>query len=190
MKFLKMLFQLGVIGASCTFLYFGYVHLEGNTRFLKALQEAKNTYESRFLSGHLRALYPKIEGIDPVETSADDSVHFFKLKQKEGTPLVVARVQKDIACESCKDLDFLLVTDTKGTVQKVKLLSAMEYEGKKVDPTVFLKQFEGKIFTSPIVIGKDVEGLKEAPLPAQSLTEAISETLPKIQEKIKQGKIA
>lgn len=188
MKFLKMLFQIGVIAAGFTFLYFGYVHLEGNTRFLKALQEAKNTYESRYLSSRLRPAYPNIESIDPVETSADDSVHFFKLKQKGEAPLLfVARIQKDISCETCKDLDFLLVTDMSGTVQKVQLLEAIEMEGKKIDPSVFLKQFEGKQFSSPIVIGKDVEGLKEASLPAQSLVEAISETLPKIQAKIKQS---
>jgi len=187
MKFLKMLFQLGLIAGGLAFLYFGYVHLEGNTRFLKAIQDAKNTYETRFLSSRLRPVYPNIESVDPVEPSADDSVHFFKLKQKGETPLFVARIQKDVACETCKDLDFLLVTDLKGTVQKVQLLENIEMEGKKIDPSAFLKQFEGKQFSLPIVIGKDVEALKEAPLPSQSLVEAISETLPKIQAKIKQG---
>jgi hypothetical protein len=188
MKFLKMLFQLGLIAGSVTFLYFGYVHLEGNTRFVKAIQDAKNNYESRFVSGRLRPTYPNMESLYPVEASADDSVHFFMLKQKGETPLVVARIKKDIACETCKDLDFLLVTDLKGTtVQKVQLLENIEMEGKKIDPTAFLKQFEGKQFGSTIVIGKDVQALSEAPLPAQSLVDAISETLPKIQAKIKQG---
>jgi len=183
LSFLKSAFQLGFVIGSAAFLYYGYVHLDGNSRFINAVELNRTNLEGRAIAGRLKPLFKDLEKVYPIPAPADFSGNFFKLKEKGKSPLIVAHVQRELQCASCKSLDLLLVTDHKAVIQKVLLWQPLEMDGKAVNAMEYLKQFEGKAFEGPITVGKEVEGIKDAPVYGQALTEAISETL----EAIKKG---
>jgi hypothetical protein len=183
LSFLKNVFQLGFVIGSAAFLYYGYVHLEGNTRFINAIQTTRNSMEGRAIAGRLKPLFKDLEKIHPLAAPANFSGRFFQIKEKGKGPLIVAHIQRDLQCASCKALDFVLITDYKAVIQRVLLWQPLDVEGKAVNAMDYLKQFEGKSFEGRITVGKEVEGIKEAPVYGQALTEAISDTL----EAIKKG---
>lgn len=179
--FLKAFFQLCIIAGLIVFFYYGYKHLDGNFRFIRELHSARFTVEGRWIKGFLLTSYPTIESITPLDkVTPNDPIRVYLFRQKEKTPLLVAKVTKDIPCASCKGLDFLLVTDLKGAIQKIQLIAPLESDNKKIDGTAFLKQFEGKKFESAIEIGKEIEGIKEAPTVAQGMVMALNEALDQI----------
>lgn len=178
LKFITALCQVGVILGMSIFMYFGFCeHLRGNRLWLSSLNSAKNFRETRFLKGLLVPHYPFLESLHFVSNSQDGTIEVFKFKQKNKIPLMAIRIQKEIPCASCGDLDLLLVTDFKGTIQKLHLGKQPQIDGKTIDTNVFLKQFEGKNFSLPIQIGKDVEILKDAPSYSGAAIDAVSEAL-------------
>ena len=184
LSFLKSVFQLGFVIGSAIFLYYGYVHLEGNSRFINAVESTRGNMEARAIGGRLKPLYKDLERIHPVQVPDKFPGRVFQIKEKEKGPLIVAHVQRDLQCASCKSLDFLLLVDYKAVVQKVILWQPLESEGKPVNANDYLKQFEGKSFEGPITVGKEVEGIKDAPIYGQALTEAISDTLEAVKKDI------
>lgn len=172
----RTIFQVVFIVCVPIFTAMGYKHLEGNTRFLSALQSTRSGQESREVQSLLRTSFPNIEST--IAVSIDDPVHHvFQLKEKGSTPVMAAWIQKEIACASCRRLNFLLVTDLKGAIVKIILVEPLEVDGKKIDATAFLKQFEGRRFDGPVLIGAGLDGIKEAPSVAGALAEAISDGL-------------
>lgn len=177
----RALYQVGFILGAFVFFYFGYKHLNGNSRFLSAFDQAKTSSEKRSIAGYLRSSYPDIESIYPLET-LENNIHIYQVKLKNKVPIKVARIFRDLPCASCKDLDFLLVTDFKGTVQKVQLLDSLEVDGKKINAAPFLEQFKDKDFNGPIQVGREIQGLSEDSTYSIVMAEAISEVLPKMKK--------
>ena len=182
LRLIAAIFQLSILIAVPTFLYAGFrYHLRGNGVWLETLAQAKDFRESRLMHNLLAPGYASLESLHFLSSSPNDSMRIFEFKQRGKIPLLATRIQREIPCATCGTLDFLLVTDLRGTVQKINLITPIQADGKKVDASLFLKQFEWRSFKLPIQIGKDVEVLKEAPSYSGALIEAVSDALQFIQ---------
>jgi hypothetical protein len=85
-------------------------------------------------------------------------------------------VKKDILCEVCTDVEFIVTLDQQGRYRSLVLVLPFEVYGKQVDATKFLHQFEGRSCREKLAAGANADIISGATKSSLKLIEGLNET--------------
>ena len=85
-------------------------------------------------------------------------------------------VKKDILCEVCTDVEFIVTLDQQGRYRSLVLVLPFEVYGKQVDATKFLHQFEGRSCREKLAAGANADIISGATKSSMKLIEGLNET--------------
>jgi peroxiredoxin len=94
----------------------------------------------------------------------------------EGRNTYARVVKKDILCEVCTDVEFIVTLDQSGQYRSLVLVLPFEVYGKQVDATKFLHQFVGRSCREKLAAGANADIISGATKSSLKLIEGLNET--------------
>jgi len=85
-------------------------------------------------------------------------------------------VKKDILCDVCTDVHYVLVLNQKGVYSDIRLIKPFELYGKPMDASGFVRQFVGRSYHDHFVPGTNVDTISGATKSCLMFVEGLQET--------------
>lgn len=135
----------------------------------------------------LRGIFPDIDDIrkKTVSISKNDKKRISVLSGKKNIPDIFTyyevrplgyAVIKN-AKGRYKDFTFMVVVNSKGSIEMVKILKYDELFGRKIKDERFLSRFKEKTLNSPLKINVDIDAMTGATISCKALTEGVKKAL-------------
>jgi hypothetical protein len=121
----------------------------------------------------LKQAMPEARSIAPV-TLPEGTIYVGT--DAEGRNTYARVVKKDILCEVCTDVEFIVTLDQKGQYRSLVLVLPFEVYGKQVDATKFLQQFVGRSCREKLAAGTNADIISGATKSSLKLIEGLNET--------------
>jgi len=121
----------------------------------------------------LKRAMPEARSIAPV-TLPEGTIYVGT--DAEGRKTYARVVKKDILCEVCTDVEFIVTLDQNGRYRSLVLVLPFEVYGKQVDATKFLHQFVGRSCREKLAAGTNADIISGATKSSLKLIEGLNET--------------
>lgn len=140
---------------------------------LKPTFAATATVDDKQLRQYLDQAMPGAASIRPVRIGDGGTVYIGDTAQGKRLARVV---KKEILCEVCTDVFFILAIDEKGIFKNITLINPFELYGKQIDASAFTRQFIGKSFRQSFTAGKNADSITGATKSCAEFIEGLNET--------------
>ena len=140
---------------------------------LKPAIAAGQTIDDKQLARYLREAMPGAASIRPIRIGDGETVYIGDTGQGKRLARVV---KKDILCEVCTDVFYILTIDKNGIFKNITLVKPFELSGKKIDASAFTRQFIGKSYHEPLVAGRNADGITGATKSCAKFIEGLNDT--------------
>jgi peroxiredoxin len=121
----------------------------------------------------LKRAMPEARSIAPV-TLPEGTIYVGT--DAKGSNTYARVVKKDILCEVCTDVEFIVTLDQSGVYRSLVLVLPFEVYGKQVDAAKFLHQFVGRSCREKLAAGTNADIISGATKSSLKLIEGLNET--------------
>lgn len=121
----------------------------------------------------LKRAMPQAKTIKPISVGEET---FYIGVDGKGRKSYARIVKKDILCEVCSNVEFILTLDQEGVYENFTLIKSFELYGKPIDASGFLQQFIGKSYHQPFVAGTNADIISGATKSSMKFIEGLNET--------------
>lgn len=140
---------------------------------LRPAVAASSTLDEAQLSRYLHDAIPGAFSIRPVRIGDGQTVYIGDSNQGKRLARVV---KKDIMCEVCTDVYFIMTIDKNGLYKNITLINPFELSGKRIDAGPFVRQFIGRSFHQTLAAGNNADIITGATKSCEKFMEGLNET--------------
>lgn len=140
---------------------------------LKPAVAASTSLTEEQLSRYLHEAIPGASSIRPVRIGGGETVYIGDSSQGKRLARVI---KKDIMCEVCTDVYFIMTIDKNGMYKNITLINPFELSGKRINAGSFVSQFIGKSYRHTFAAGNDADIISGATKSCEKFMEGLNET--------------
>ena len=132
-----------------------------------------STIGEKQLAEYLRQSIPGASSIRPIRLADGQTVYLGDTAKGKRLARVV---RKEILCEVCTDVFYIMTIDEKGLITNITLVKPFELYGKPIDAGAFTRQFIGKSLKERFTAGRNADAITGATKSCGKFIEGINET--------------
>jgi peroxiredoxin len=129
--------------------------------------------DDKQLAGYLRTAMPQASSIRPIRMGDRETLYIADTSRGKR---LARLVKKDILCEVCTNVVFIMTIDENGIYKNITLVNPFELYGKKIDAAAFTRQFIDKSFHEQFALGTNADGITGATKSCAKFIEGLNET--------------